>query len=342
MSADPLFADFKTNHETPSRGPGRSPGAMPTGVATQLSSRALVPAASAPAVVAGAGEPHQAPSSTSDDGRAAYVAIKAMNWSTLKHMDVSPKFFKWRLENPVEDKPAFAFGRAIHCALLEPEVFAATYIVAPDFGNLRTKAARAERDAWHAEHVHVEVVSEDELAAIKAMTAAIDSHKIAGPIVRVARPEQTITWTDAETGVACKARLDLLGPTYLADVKSTRNLKPRDFLRDVAKYLNHAQFAFYHDGAIASGALPSDATYPYVIAAENVEPHDVVIYRTHLFALEAGRKVYRKLLARLLECEAAGWWPGMAPGLMSLGLPDYAPGMESDDEPDPDATWRKP
>jgi hypothetical protein len=79
-----------------------------------------------------------------------YAAIDAMNWSTLKELAVSPRMLKWRVDHPREDTDALELGRAVHCAILEPQRFATAYIVEPDFGDPRTNAAKAERAAWLA------------------------------------------------------------------------------------------------------------------------------------------------------------------------------------------------
>jgi hypothetical protein len=79
-----------------------------------------------------------------------YAAIPAINWSTLKYLDVSPRMLRWRVEHPRHDTDALDLGRAIHCAILEPERFASEYIAEPDFGDLRTNTAKAQRAAWLA------------------------------------------------------------------------------------------------------------------------------------------------------------------------------------------------
>jgi hypothetical protein len=63
----------------------------------------------------------------------------------------SPAHYKAWLENPPEPTPAMALGRAFHCALLEPERFAATHVVAEKFDR-RTKEGKAKAEAWEAEN----------------------------------------------------------------------------------------------------------------------------------------------------------------------------------------------
>ena len=264
-----------------------------------------------------------APTESHDAGREAYVAIPGMNWSTLKHMARSPKHFQFRLKHPEPEKPAYKVGRAFHCALLEPATFTERYVVEPDFGDLRTKAGKARRDAWHPEGR--EPLSQDDMKTILAMAAAVREHKVARALLDVIVPEKTIEWKDEETGLACKARLDMLGPDFLADVKTSRDPAPHAFARDASTHMYHGQAAFYFDGARTLGLIPKDADPPFLIVPEKEEPYDVVVMRLHRnLALAPGRALYRRLLRRFLECEAAGWWPGLAPELKILELPPWA------------------
>src|SRR4030042_4181230 len=90
-----------------------------------------------------------------------YSEIKALNWTTLKKIDVSPAWLRHCIDHPDEDsdKASWRQGRATHCSTLEPERFLSDYVVTPDFaqmsrdkfGSLRTKESQNYRDANQAE-----------------------------------------------------------------------------------------------------------------------------------------------------------------------------------------------
>jgi exodeoxyribonuclease VIII len=249
--------------------------------------------------------------------REAYEQIRAVNWSTLTNLDVSPLLYKHRLTNPEPGKAVFAIGNAAHCLTLEPEKFDARYAV---FDGTR----RGEKwDAWQEEHPGVESLKPHELETARAVAKAVRSHRIAARILKGGRREEVVTWTDPETGLACKGRLDYLRPDFLIDLKTARDPGPRFFLRDAIKYGYVSQVAWYHDGAVAARLIPGGSN-PYIIAVEKEEPFDVAVYQLDDEALAFGRSKYRRLMRRLVECIEADYWPGVAPDVVPLRVPAWA------------------
>jgi hypothetical protein len=186
---------------------------------------------------------------------------------------------------------------------------------------------------WGDQHFDAEeIVTPTMVEQAKAMADSIHSHDEAAKLLVGGRAEETVTWTDGTTGLDCKGRLDYITPGYLVDLKTTRNIIPRLFRRDVANFEYHAQLAWYHDGAVVAGVLPPDAELPWLIAVQNVAPWDVVVYRMTAEDMAAGRARYRQLMNRLLSCMEANWWPGVAPGVLDLEVPGWAPGMDGEDE----------
>lgn len=270
---------------------------------------------------------------------ADYAALEALNWSTLKHMATSAKLCRWRADNPAPDKEAFRIGRLIHVATLEPERWAREYVLEPDFGEILTddgkpaknpKATKAYKEklaAWKSDlPPRAQTVDPAEHAIAVRCADAIRSHRVTGPLLHGGKAEHTIQWTDARTGVRCKARLDLIA-TCVLDVKKTRRESVRRFLWDTAELLYHGQTAWYHDGAIASGELPSSTALPLVIGVQDCEPFDVIPLRMTPETYEVGGNLYRALLDKYVQCRAANWWPGLAESELDWTLPSYALGQ---------------
>lgn len=265
-----------------------------------------------------------------------------INWSTLKHMAVSPLMLQYRLAHPRPDTDALRLGRLVHCLVLEGEDKAferfvpATTCAAITKRDLpcRSQGSLYHDGAWYcrirghappeavAEPEDVEVVTQEMMATAQRCSDSLYEHPVAGPLLRRGEPEQELEWRDEHTGLACRGRVDLLGrcERLLVDLKTTRHLTPDAIERDARRRLYHAQIAWYHDGAIKAGRLHLISAV-YLVAVQTSGPYDVAVWRLGADALCAGRAVYRDLLVRYATCQAADWWPGMAPDLLEYEAP---------------------
>ena len=250
---------------------------------------------------------------------ADYQAIAAVNWSGLKELTVSPLMYKWRLTHPAPRKSAFEFGGAGHCAILEPDEFDKRYGI---FDGVRNEKHEKWK-TWKQENPGKEALTPAKAEEIKRIANAVLSHRVAGPLLRGGRCEESLTWTDETTGLACKGRLDYIRPDVILDLKTTRSPAPMAFERATCSYGYDGQVAFYHDGAVRL-RLIDGKKLPYIIAAQSSEPYDVAVYQIKPETLDSGRALYRSLMRRLLECIEADYWPGVAPELQQLGLPPWA------------------
>lgn len=299
----------------------------------------------------------------------AYDAIEAINWSSLVHMATSAKMLRWRVEHPRPDTPALALGRAIHCAVLEPERFERDYLVEPEFDtrsnagkadraawlatlapgyiarplfDLRTKSGKADRAAWLASLLPdarvligdedagavlgVETITADDHELAMRCADAVRAHPVAAEWLRGGRTEETMIWTDEETGLKCKARVDFVNPSFVLDLKSTSQQRLEGMGRDFASRLYHGQLAHYQRGAIATRRIPDTAEPPRMIVVQTVEPFDVVAGHLPYEALERGISLCRELLRDYANCKLADYWPGLAPAAVHLPFPSWTPG----------------
>lgn len=270
-----------------------------------------------------------------------YEEIDAMNWSTLKAMQVSPAYFRHLADHPEEksDTDAFRIGRAIHGATLEPEKFHTSFVVRPDFdaiarekfGSLRTKEARMYRDAnadeWQQTAPQdAEFVTAEDMDIALRCADAVRSHHVAMEYLEGAKFEQVLQWTDPDTGVKCKGRADAV-TNRIIDLKSTRHATIYEIIRAAASYGYHCQAAFYHDGSHYCG-LTDGVHKPAMIAIHYTQTSkfvDVAVFDMSAYGdvLEAGRAEYKRLLALYAGCKAADHWPGMAPEYQPWTLPSW-------------------
>ena len=243
-----------------------------------------------------------------------------VNWSTLKAIQQSPKHYRHLLDTPREDSEAMQLGRLTHALVYEPDTVANLYVQEPRFhkgmkddtalakGYDGGKQAAAEWAAVHAEH---EIVSTALWERADGMAQALFKDPIAAPMIRGGFAEQLITWTDAETGIECRGRVDHVNGR-LSDLKSSITVDPRQFAAKAIRLGYHGQLAFYADGLAANGiVLEGD---PALIVVESSAPFDVVVMEFTEEDIATGRAVYRECLGILAECREHDDWPGVSGG----------------------------
>ena len=273
-----------------------------------------------------------------------YGDLPGVHITGLKEMRKSPKHYKYRLSHPRKVTNALAFGNAAHVAVLEPERFLRDFAIwnseHPD-GKKRPRNGKAW-DEFELLNKGRTILLDSEYDEAIAFKDAVRQDALAMRYLAVGRPEIAMTWTDAETGVACVGRLDWETKVdrhpAVVDLKSARDVSELWFSRDVAKLDYHLQLAFYADGYQAiTGKTPRMV----VVAVESVEPYDAVTYIVPEEVLEIGRDAYRELLIKFKQCTESDEWPGQGGNEEKiLQLPRWAvPEEESDDMSDLD--WSK-
>lgn len=253
----------------------------------------------------------------------------AVNFSTLKYMNISPRHYLHNLAVPREDTEALLLGRLLHALVFEPDQIAARYAVSPRFNRTMKDQTAHERGyaggkeaaaEWVASVGARDIVEADMMANAKAMCESVVSDPVAGPLVATGHSERQIQWVDEQTGIMCRGRFDHLN-SCLADLKSTRGIVT--FERDVARFSYHSQLSWYADGVRAAGIQTEGA--PRLIAVESVPPYDVMVLLFEPDDLAIGRRVYRRCLDRLAECRRTGQWPGVSGGVARrVVLPAWA------------------
>lgn len=243
----------------------------------------------------------------------------------------SPAHYKAWLDGADEsDTDALRFGRAFDCALLEPTRFANSYSIepeVPDFGNMRTKEARANRDAWRARMSEFfegrEIISREDFDSVGAMARAINAHPVAAPMLRGGRAQVTLRWDDAETGVPCKARADYVVPELcmVVDVKTAIDASREGFRRAVARFRYHVQDATYRAGFDALGMPVSHFVF---LVVEKTPPYAVALYQLDHDGVRKGYQAFRNGLATLAECCARNEFPGYPQSIQTLDLPPWS------------------
>ncbi len=246
---------------------------------------------------------------------AEYLTAPGANWSSIKHLEVSPLEYKHRLEHPRKDTPAMQLGHATHTAVLEPDRFPLEYTVYP--GKVRRGK---DWDAFAAANADKDILKADEYARCLAIRDAVQGHDVAADLLTGAETEMSIGWEDGATGLPCKGRIDAFDGGSLIDLKTTGEFGSK-FAANAARFAYHKQLAFYRQGLRKLGhAVPG----VLLIAVQSVAPHDVCVYRLPDELLDWAWTEVRGLLELLKKCQAKDEWPGAAANVVDLELPLWA------------------
>lgn len=244
--------------------------------------------------------------------------------SAITEFARTPMHYKAWVDGLVKDEEtdALAFGRAFHCALLEPEKFSRSYAVAPYFGDRRFKGPKAERAAWVAKHQGCAILEADDGAAIEGMVGAIRKHPLASRMIGEGEAELTAIWTDPETKLRCKARADFYSKKLrmILDAKSCEDASPEGFRRSAFKYRYHWQHAIYRGGFAALG---EKVEHFVLLAVEKKPPFAIGVYELDDRGVLIAHDRVRALVDFMGHCVRSNVWPGYSTSIETLETPPW-------------------
>lgn len=261
-----------------------------------------------------------------------YARISAVNQSYLNQFAKSPLHAQyWKAMGGSDETPARAFGSAVHLAILEPANFASEVLCVPKVDK-RTKAGKKEWADFQAKADGRIILQPDEHDRVKHVARSIVEHPTARQLfASKGANEVSIVWTDPETGVRCKARVDriteLNGTPVVMDLKTTRDVTPRKFQGSLVDYGYDIQAGFSLAGLdvlrpIANGSAPQRVFV--ILAVESDGPFDVGVFHLNEEAVLHAQQRIRRMLKQYAQCKASGVWPGkVGDGVELLDLPEW-------------------
>lgn len=250
-----------------------------------------------------------------------YAKAEGLNQSKLKVMKRSPAKFKHLLQVSREDTEALGMGRAIHTAVLEPELFNQMFVQEPEV-NKRTNEGKRLLAEFKELNGGKELLSPSDYNSVFEIASAVLSHPDAARLLEDTERELSVWWEDKATDVLCKARVDAWKPSIrtIVDLKTTRDAGP-GFERSIYSYGYHMQAAWYNAALEAHGYEPHHFV---IIAVEKEPPYDIGIYRLTDDVIELSKRENEALLRRYAECKRKDYWPGYTQGIVDVGLPKFA------------------
>jgi hypothetical protein len=257
-----------------------------------------------------------------------YHAHPAISKSHLDQVAKSPLHYWARYLDPnrvvPEPTPAMAIGSAVHTHVLELDQWDARYVSAPDGIDRRTKAGKAEWEAFTTAATGRTVLPKADADLVMRMAHSVFSHPAAAMLLALpGKAETTHMWTDAATGLECKCRPDWLTDDgrLMVDLKTTEDASPRGFAKSIAQWRYHVQASWYLDGIEqATGTRPEQFLF---LCVEKKAPYAVAVYAADAEMIAAGAHTAARDLDVLATCKAANAWPGYSDQIEPISLPPW-------------------
>jgi hypothetical protein len=259
-----------------------------------------------------------------------------VHWSELHEMRKSAAHYRYACEHPRETTRPMRVGACFDAIVLGVR----KYVVYD--GDRRGKAwdnfeaLHAKGHVTHAGvHVPVEIFTRSEWDDANGAAEAVLSDPVARTYLDAATKQVVMRW-DLD-GVPCAAGIegerggfDLLGETWIRDLKLTNCTEPEQLNRHIVKMGWHEQLVFYRHGARANGR---DVTTLGIIAVESRPPYCVTCVRLSPELEQLGKRGVRSYIEKYKACEASGHWPGY---VQSEVVAEALPWMQIDVEEEDD------
>jgi hypothetical protein len=193
---------------------------------------------------------------------------------------------------------------------------------------MRTNAGKQEMVELRAQFSKAEFLSVNIFDSVIKMGDKFKQHKVCAEFLDGSKKEVTYYWKDKETGILCKARLDIVHPKLgVMDVKSTSESALRQsFMRACVKYNYDLQAGHYWKGAAVT--LGKDLPFHFGVI-EKAEPHGIVVHKADFGLIECGLDIQAYLLQKLDDFLNARIPFSYPEKIVTLGLPVWGMDLDS-------------
>lgn len=257
-----------------------------------------------------------------------YHSSAGISRSKLMLLDKSPYHFWYQTMSglsPVQEPtPAMNMGSAFHTMLLEPKKFEDEFAIMPSLDR-RTKDGKAMYEDFCKRESGKVILSNDQFVKLNKMVDLVSKHDIVNMLLNESSFEQSIYWTDKETGLQFKARPDIWSSSMIVDLKTTSNANIFSFSRSALEYGYYLQAGMAFE---ASKALGKPIEMFVILACEKEEPYVPAVYIMKEEALNFGIDQFNCYKRKLKKCMDSNKWEGYL--VQELGVPAYAKITEED------------
>jgi exodeoxyribonuclease VIII len=264
-----------------------------------------------------------------DMTNAQYHASDPWSHSKIKHLNKSPRHFKWKLDNPEDPSPDMSVGSGAHYAILEPDKFSEMVFALPPDWDARKKADREMRDESFKEYPDKVILTQENIMHCWGMAKAVEEHLREAPSAMV---QNLLKKGVAESsfftkilGLDVKVRPDWLPEDLplIVDLKTTKNDARKDAFQRVIQTLSyHQSAALQHD--VITRVLGESSWELWWLVVEQEPPYGVMIHKADPTSLTIGQVKYIECLQKLDHCLKNNVWPAYDHHIRTTGLPGWA------------------
>lgn len=207
-----------------------------------------------------------------------YFALKALSASQIKQFDKGAYWF-WKSSpfNPnrpaEEETDALAFGKLCHAMILEPKTMEKHFAIA-DFGASRKNK---KYEQVKEQYQGLTVVNGDEWTHAQMMWLKLLQHPLAAKILDGATAEMPYVWTDKETGLLCKAKIDAIKRTkhgiVVIDYKTSSDIQG---LINWPQKLQYPLQDDFYCRAIKDKYGEEPVEFVFIIQSNKIDEEDVI------------------------------------------------------------------
>lgn len=173
------------------------------------------------------------------------------------------------------------------------------------------------------------ILSKDQYDQLMSMRDAVYAHPAAcGLLSLPGKAEQSVYWTDPETGVLCRCRPDFwaMQARIIVDLKTCLDASPEGFSKSLYNWRYHVQDVMYREGCEAATGEQQQFVFLAVekdACVVNGQSKGVAVYVLDDESRNAGLKEYRQSLGNYAACLQSGEWPGYMNDVQSISIPGW-------------------
>jgi hypothetical protein len=247
---------------------------------------------------------HQTTALTNDE----YRSVKAWSNSDISMVLDSPAILEWSKNTPSVGSEAVDLGTHLHCAVLEPDVFARQYVKMPEFG--KTATGKLHEKAFKNIMDGKTILTHDVYNSVIAMHDSILAHPTANKLLTSLGQSEVSIFAELQ-GLKVKARPDRIvdpasfgGQHILVDVKKTADIDK--FIYSVRDFGYHRQNAFYSDVYFQLTGFRPRFVFVVVGEKRSIGRHPVRVWELQQEVVDKGRVEYLEGLEKCREYEEFG------------------------------------